>query len=79
VTTATAKTIQVYLPTGEPPGIRIANITTRPLFAALVPRSELATGKLRWDLNHPVVYFLFGVDEGGAKPIVYIGQTEIGG
>jgi hypothetical protein len=36
----------------------------------------LATGKQRWELDHPGVNFLFGEDEGGAKPIVYIGQTE---
>jgi hypothetical protein len=76
VTTATAKTIQIYLPTGEPRGIRIADITTRLVLAVLIPRSELAAGKTRWELDHPGVYFLFGEDEDGAKPIVYIGQTE---
>ena len=76
MTTATAKTIQIYLPTGEPRGIRIADITTRLVSAVLIPRSELVAGKLRWELDHPGVYFLFGEDEDGAKPIVYIGQTE---
>lgn len=76
MTTATAKTIQIYLPTGEPRGIRIADITTRLVLAVLIPRSELAAGKMRWELDHPGVYFLFGEDEDGAKPIVYIGQTE---
>lgn len=76
MTTATAKTIQIYLPTGEPRGIRIADITTRLVLAVLIPRSELTTGKLRWELDHPGVYFLFGEDEDGAKPIVYVGQTE---
>jgi hypothetical protein len=47
VTTATAKTIQIYLPTGEPRGIRIAEITTRIVQAVLIPRSDLAQGKLR--------------------------------
>ena len=76
MTTATAKTIQIYLPTGEPRGIRIADITTRLVLAVLIPRSELVTGKQRWELDHPGVYFLFGEDEDGAKPIVYVGQTE---
>ncbi|MFN5230369.1 MAG: GIY-YIG nuclease family protein, partial [Planctomycetota bacterium] len=70
-----AKTIQIYLPTGEPRGIRIADITTRLVLAVLIPRSELAIAKQRWELDHPGIYFLFGEDE-GAKPIVYIGQTE---
>ena len=74
--TAIAKTIQIYLPTGEPRGIRIADITTRLVLAVLIPRSELAVGKSRSELDHPGVYFLFGEDEDGAKPIVYVGQTE---
>lgn len=76
MTTATAKTIQIYLPTGEPRGIRIAEITTRIIKAVLIPRSDLAQGKLRKELDLPGIYFLFGEDEDGAKPIVYIGQTE---
>ena len=57
-------------------GIRIAEITTRIVQAVLIPRSDLAQGKLRKELNLLGVYFLFGEDEEGAKPIVYIGQTE---
>jgi hypothetical protein len=76
MTTPTAKTIQIYLPTGEPRGIRIAEITTRLVLAVLFPRSEMTAGKLRRELDHPGVYFLFGEDEDGAEPIVYIGQTE---
>jgi hypothetical protein len=75
VTTATAKTIQIYLPTGEPRGIRIAEITTRIVKAVLIPRSELAQGKQRVERDWPGV-FLFGEGEDEAKPIVYIGQTE---
>ena len=76
MTTPTAKTIQIYLPAGEPRGIRIAEITTRIVQAVLIPRSDLAQGKLRKELDLPGIYFLFGEDEEGAKPIVYIGQTE---
>ena len=76
MTTPTAKTIQIYLPTGEPRGIRIAEITTRIVKAVLIPRSDLPQGKLREELDLPGIYFLFGEDEDGAKPIVYIGQTE---
>ena len=76
VTTATAKTIQIYLPAGEPRGVRIAEITTRIVKAVLIPRSDLAQGKLRKELELPGVYFLFCEGEDEAKPIVYIGQTE---
>ncbi len=76
MTSPTAKTIQIYLPTGKPRGIRIAEITTRIVQAILIPRSELAEGKARKELDFPGVYFLFGDGEEDAKPIVYIGQTE---
>jgi hypothetical protein len=71
-----AKTIQIFLPTGEPRGIRIAELTTRIVQAVLIPRSELAEAKARPELDHVAVYFLFGDSEEAAKPIVYIGQTE---
>ncbi|MEW4453746.1 GIY-YIG nuclease family protein [Bremerella sp. JC817] len=76
MTSPTAKTIQIYLPTGEPRGIRIAEITTRIVQAVLIPRSDLTLGKLRRELAFPGIYFLFGEDEEEAKPIVYVGQTE---
>ncbi|KAA1260412.1 GIY-YIG catalytic domain protein [Rubripirellula obstinata] len=76
MTTATVNTIQIYLPTGEPRGIRIAEITTRIVQAVLIPRSDLAQGKLRKELDLPGIYFLFGEGEDEAKSIVYIGQTE---
>lgn len=47
VPAAIDKTLQIYLPTDESLGIRIAEITTRIVQAVLVPRSELALGKLR--------------------------------
>lgn len=71
-----AKTLQIFLPTGEPRGIRIAELTTRIVQAVLIPRSELATAKSRPELDQPAVYFLFGDSEESAKPFVYVGQTE---
>jgi hypothetical protein len=73
---AQAKTIQIFLPSGEPRGIRIAELTTRIVQAVLIPRSDLAGAKLRSELDHLAIYFLFGESENSAKPIVYIGQTE---
>ena len=76
MTTPIAKTTPIYLPSGEPRGVRSAEITTRIVQSVLIPRSDLTQGKLRMELNLPGIYFLFGEDEEGAKPIVYIGQTE---
>ncbi len=41
------KTIQFFLPQGEPRGIRIADITTRIVQAVLVPRSKLSAAAKR--------------------------------
>lgn len=76
VPTTDAKTIKIFLPSGEPRGIRIAELTTRIVQAVAVPRSDLAAAKLRPELDHVALYFLFGETENAAKPLVYIGQTE---
>ena len=47
-----AKTIQIFLPTGEPRGIRVAELTTRIVQAVAIPRSDLATAKARAELDH---------------------------
>lgn len=73
---AEGKTIQIYLPEGEPQGIRIAEITTRTIQAVQVPRAKLASFFARRECEHIGVYFLFGEREESAKPAVYVGQTE---
>ena len=70
------RTIQIYLPTGEPRGIRIAEITTRTVQAVLIPQNQLKTAKTRPELDQIAVYFLFGESEEQARPICYIGQSE---
>ncbi|MFO0905716.1 MAG: GIY-YIG nuclease family protein [Pirellulales bacterium] len=74
--TPLAKTIQIFLPTGEPRGIRVAELMTRIVQAVLIPRSDLAMAKQREELDHVALYFLFGESESSAMPSVYIGQTE---
>lgn len=70
----TPKTIQIFLPGGDPRGIRIAEITTRIVQVIEVPRS-LLQDFLKMDESDQVsLYFLFG-DAGDGEPRVYIGQT----
>ena len=71
-----AQTIQLFLPQGEPRGIRIAEITTRIVQAVYVPRNKLAEAAERPELRGVGVYFLFGQPEEAAKPICYIGEAE---
>ena len=71
----TPKTIQIFLPGGDPRGIRVAEITTRIVQVIEVPRS-LLQDFLKMPESQPVaLYFLFGESEDGAEQKVYIGQT----
>jgi hypothetical protein len=70
------KTIQIFLPDGEPRGIRIAEITTRVVQAILVPRNKLQSAAKRSELASVGVYFLLGESEERAKPCAYFGEAE---
>lgn len=69
------KTIQIYCPNGEPRGVRIAEITTRIVQAAVVPRSKLDEALPRDEFTGVGVYFLFGESDDG-EPMVYIGEAD---
>jgi predicted GIY-YIG superfamily endonuclease len=73
--TATPKTIQIFLPGGDPRGIRIAEITTRIVQVIEVPRSLLQGFLTMEESSQVALYFLFGREGDGSDPKVYIGQT----
>ena len=69
------KTIQIFLPDGDPRGIRVAEITTRIVQVIEVPRSLLEGFLKMPESSQVAVYFLFGGSEDGLEQRVYIGQT----
>jgi hypothetical protein len=71
----TPKTIQIFLPGGDPQGIRVAEITTRIVQLVEVPRSLLSSFLAMPESGQVALYFLVSqpVDEG--EPQVYVGQT----
>lgn len=73
--TASAKTIQIFLPSGDPRGLRVAEITTRIVQVIEVPRSRLDEFARMAESAQVGVYLLFGAAEDGAEPQVYVGQT----
>jgi predicted GIY-YIG superfamily endonuclease len=75
MTDDTPKTIQIFLPHGDPRGIRFAEITTRIVQVIEVPRSLLPEFLKMPESDQVALYFLFGEAEDGADPKVYIGQT----
>lgn len=69
-----AQTIQIYLPNGDPNGVRQAEVTTRTVRVFDIPRSELkALGQFS-ELSQPGVYFLIGVSD--AVESLYIGESD---
>jgi hypothetical protein len=69
-----AQTIQIYLPSGDPAGMRVANLTTRTVRVFEVPRSLLAQFLQRPEANQVGVYYLFGANE-DETPQCYLGQS----
>lgn len=72
--TTTPKTIQIFLPSGDPQGIRVAEITTRIVQVIEVPRSLLNEYYRMPECGQVALYFLFGESD-DAEQRVYIGQT----
>lgn len=70
----TGKTIQIYLPDGNPRGVKIAEITSRTISAILVPRSKLDDMSNRPELDNVGIYVLFGDED--EIPVAYIGEAE---
>jgi len=73
--TTTPKTIQIFLPGGDPRGIRVAEITTRIAQVIEVPRSLLQDFLKMPESDQVALYFLFGEAEDGTEQKVYLGQT----
>ncbi|MDD2878841.1 MAG: GIY-YIG nuclease family protein [Rhodoferax sp.] len=69
------QTIQIYLPTGDPRGMRVAEITTRIVRVIEVPRSQLAEFLKLPEAQQVGVYFLLGELSEAGLPRVYIGQS----
>ena len=69
------KTIQIFLPSGDPRGIRIAEVTTRIVQVIEVPRSRLKEFFAMPECQQVGLYFLCGNADGTDGPKVYIGQT----
>lgn len=72
---ARPKTIQIFLPGGDPRGVRVAEITTRIVQLIEVPRTLLDDFLKMPESNQVAVYYLFGQSEDGDDQTVYIGQT----
>ncbi len=72
---ANAKTIQIFLPNGDPRGIRIAEITTRIVRVVEVPRSLVGGFLALPEAKQVGIYFLVGDGDEAENPLLYVGQS----
>ena len=69
------RTIQIFLPAGDPRGIRVAALTTSIVQVIEVPRPLMAQFLQMPESKQVGVYYLIGDDEEKDQLSVYIGQT----
>ncbi|WP_109477554.1 GIY-YIG nuclease family protein [Paraburkholderia sp. C35] len=69
------QTIQIFLPNGDPRGIRVAEITTRIVQAIDIPRSRLDEFLAMRESEQLSLYLLIGERDDGSGNQVYIGQS----
>ncbi|KXV63613.1 GIY-YIG nuclease family protein [Gluconobacter oxydans] len=69
------QTIQIFLPSGDPQGIRIASITTRIVQVVEIPRLRLEEFLERPEASSVGIYILFGENDETERPKAYVGQT----
>lgn len=66
--------VSLYLPTGNPNSIKVAEISQRTVLAISVPRNELLLALKRQDVSGYGVFLL--VNENAENPTVYHGHNE---
>jgi predicted GIY-YIG superfamily endonuclease len=71
----TPKTLEIYLPGGDPRGIRVAYVNTRIVQLIDVPRSLLPTFLTMPESAQVAVYYLVGESDDGTVRSVYVGQS----
>ena len=71
-----AKTIQIFLPDGNPRGVRIADFKRLDTKVYLIPQSSLNLALKRDELSVPALYILFGENKVDGKQTAYIGEAE---
>ncbi|MDB3941007.1 GIY-YIG nuclease family protein [Verrucomicrobiales bacterium] len=70
------KTIQLFLPDGNPRGVKIAEFTSRTIQSVLIPRAQLEFACTREELRNVGIYFLFAEGTSGSLPLLYVGEAE---
>jgi len=70
-------TIKIFVPSGDPEGVRIVEMMNWTGKGIVFPRIEWDKVSQRSEFQQAGIYFLVGQEENDDLPSVYIGQTEV--
>lgn len=68
--------VNVFLPTGDPEGLKVVEKSNWSGRGLVVPRSLLPESSSRQELDSTGVYMLIGPSENSALPCLYVGQAD---
>ena len=75
--TAAGFSICLFVPSGEPDGLRIVEKSNWTGQGLVFPRSDFAEVRQRPELKRAGVYVLWGPEESGRLPRVYVGEGDV--
>lgn len=68
--------VRIFIPSGEPAGLRIVEKSNWTLQGLVFPRSLVPEARQRPDLKRTGVYVLRGPSQSGQLPRVYVGEGD---
>jgi hypothetical protein len=77
MTTAKGFSVRIFIPSGEPEGLRIVEKSNWTGQGLVFPRAQYAEVRKRPELSRTGVYVLWGPGETGQLPRVYVGESDV--
>src|SRR5690606_41528185 len=76
MTAARGFSVRIFIPSGEPEGLRIVEKSNWTGQGLVFPRAQYAEVRRRAELSRAGVYVLWGPRESGQLPRVYVGEGD---
>lgn len=76
MTEARGYSVRIFIPSGEPEGLRLVEKSNWTGLGLVFPRARFAEVRQRSELNRAGVYVLWGPGEDGGLPRVYVGEGD---
>lgn len=74
---STGFSVRIFIPTGEPDGLRVVEKSNWTGQGLVVPKSQFADARQRPELQRTGVYIMWGPGETGQMPQAYIGEGDV--